>query len=334
VQISGGEPTLHPDFFAVLDAARRRPIRHLMINTNGVRIAQDPAFVERLASYAPRLEVYLQFDSLRDEALMDLRGARLARIRQQALEALERVGLSTTLVCVVKRGVNDGEVAEIVRHALEWRCVRGVTFQPVQDAGRNEGFDPAENRVLLSLGDRAYARGQYGDAGNLTEEALTLGAGKSITYRVFRNAVPLKDPGTGEVLAYEAQYVGKAEIVRPETRREIEEPVAGALPIDPAVPVLLIEGNYLLLDDPAWAGVRPLLDACWWVGVDDALRVARLVRRHEQFGRSAQAAREWVERSDEANARRIQASAHRADWVVRWPAGGSPPPDDGDGAGA
>jgi len=150
VQISGGEPTLHPDFFAVLDAAKRRPIRHLMINTNGVRIAQDPAFVEQLASYAPRLEVYLQFDSLRDEALMDLRGARLSRIRRQALDALERVGLSTTLVCVVKRGVNDGEVAEIVRHALEWRCVRGVTFQPVQDAGRNEGFDPAEHRVLLS----------------------------------------------------------------------------------------------------------------------------------------------------------------------------------------
>ncbi len=87
-----------------------------------------------------------------------------------------------------------------------------------------------ENRVLLSLGDRAYARGQYGDVGNLTEEALTLGAGKSITYRVFRNAVPLKDPGTGEVLAYEAQYVGKAEIVRPETRREIEEPASAKKP--------------------------------------------------------------------------------------------------------
>ena len=62
VQLSGGEPTLHPEFFAILDAARARPIRHVMINTNGVRIAQDRAFVERLATYAPRLEVYLQFD--------------------------------------------------------------------------------------------------------------------------------------------------------------------------------------------------------------------------------------------------------------------------------
>jgi uncharacterized radical SAM superfamily Fe-S cluster-containing enzyme len=150
VQLSGGEPTIHPEFFAILDAVKRRPVRHVMINTNGVRIAQDQEFVKRLASYAPRLEVYLQFDSLSDDALMDLRGAKLSRIRQQALEALEAVGLSTTLVAVVKRGVNDHEVADIVRHALEWSCVRGVTFQPVQDAGRNEHFDANENRVLLT----------------------------------------------------------------------------------------------------------------------------------------------------------------------------------------
>src|SRR5438552_2207937 len=150
VQLSGGEPTIHPDFFAILDAVKRRPIRHVMINTNGVRIAQDPAFVERLASYAPRLEVYLQFDSMNDDALVELRGAKLSRIRQQALEALERVGLSTTLVVVVKRGVNDCEIAGIIRHALTWKCVRGVTFQPVQDAGRNEHFDANSNRMLLT----------------------------------------------------------------------------------------------------------------------------------------------------------------------------------------
>jgi uncharacterized radical SAM superfamily Fe-S cluster-containing enzyme len=150
VQLSGGEPTLHPRFFEILDAVKRRPIRHVMINTNGIRIAQDEAFVERLATYAPRLEVYLQFDSLDDAATVNLRGARLGRIRQKALEALEQVGLSTTLVAVVKRGVNDHEIADIVRHALTWSCVRGVTFQPVQDAGRNEGFDGKANRMLLT----------------------------------------------------------------------------------------------------------------------------------------------------------------------------------------
>ena len=158
VQLSGGEPTLHPEFFAILDAVKRRPIRHVMINTNGLRIAQDPAFVARLAEYTPRLEVYLQFDSLNDEALLDLRGARLSRVRRQALEALEAAGIATTLVAVVKRGINDGEVAEIVREALRWACVRGVTFQPVQDAGRNEGFDAGANRVLLSQIRREVAK--------------------------------------------------------------------------------------------------------------------------------------------------------------------------------
>ena len=158
VQISGGEPTIHPDFFAILDAVKARPIRHVMINTNGVRIAQDPAFVARLARYAPALEVYLQFDSLDDDALMNLRGARLARVRQAALTALEAVGLSTTLVAVVKRGVNDHEIAAIVDHALTWSCVRGVTFQPVQDAGRNDGFDGKANRMLLSQIRREVAR--------------------------------------------------------------------------------------------------------------------------------------------------------------------------------
>lgn len=158
VQLSGGEPTIHPEFFAVMDAVKARPIRHLMINTNGVRIAQDAAFVARLATYKPGLEVYLQFDSLEDDALMDLRGARLSRIRQQALEALERAGISTTLVVAVKRGVNDGEVPAIITHALQWACVRGVTFQPVQDAGRNDGFDPAENRVILSQLRREVAK--------------------------------------------------------------------------------------------------------------------------------------------------------------------------------
>jgi hypothetical protein len=158
VQISGGEPTIHPQFFEILDAAKRRPIRHLMINTNGIRIAREPDFAARLATYMPRFEVYLQFDSLKREALMELRGADLRSVRQQALEALEKHNISTTLVVTLKKGVNDGEVADIVRHALEWRCVRGVTLQPIQDAGRNDGFDPQRHRVLLSEVRREVAK--------------------------------------------------------------------------------------------------------------------------------------------------------------------------------
>jgi len=150
VQISGGEPTLHPEFFAVLDAARRRPIRHLMVNTNGVRIAQEDGFAERLAEYMPEFEIYLQFDSLRREPLMQLRGANLRSIREKALARLNRLNISTTLVVTVERGVNDDELGSIVDFALQQKCVRGVTFQPVQQAGRLLGYDPAIHRLTLT----------------------------------------------------------------------------------------------------------------------------------------------------------------------------------------
>lgn len=150
VQLSGGEPTLHPQLFEILAAAKARPIRHLMLNTNGIRLAQEPGFAERLATYAPGFEVYLQFDSLRREPLLDLRGADLRRVREEALRALDAAGVSTTLVMTVKRGVNDDEIGEVIRHAQSWSCVRGVTLQPVQDAGRCEGYDAARHRLTVS----------------------------------------------------------------------------------------------------------------------------------------------------------------------------------------
>ena len=150
VQISGGEPTLHPDFFAILDAAKARPIKHLMVNTNGLRIAKEPDFVERLAGYMPGFELYLQFDSLRDEVHQQLRGAKLREIRLRALEALNKHGISTTLVVTVKKGLNDGELGEIIDFALKQPCVRGVTFQPIQNAGRAENYDPARDRLTLT----------------------------------------------------------------------------------------------------------------------------------------------------------------------------------------
>ena len=149
LQISGGEPTIHPEFFTILDEVKKRPIRHLMINTNGVRIAQESEFVARLADYKPALEIYLQFDSLDDSVLQNLRGANLAGIHQTALEQLEKHNISTTLVMTVKRGINDEQIGQVIQHALQWRCVRGVTLQPVQDAGRVEDFSQA-NRLTVS----------------------------------------------------------------------------------------------------------------------------------------------------------------------------------------
>lgn len=155
VQLSGGEPTLHPEFFKVLDLAKARPIKHLMVNTNGIRLAHDPAFAETLAGYAPGLEIYLQFDSFEEAALRELRGADLRSVRQQAIERLNALGLSTTLVVTLKKGLNDHEIGRIIDYALAQPCVRGVTFQPIQAAGRLEGFDPQRDRYTLSEVRRA-----------------------------------------------------------------------------------------------------------------------------------------------------------------------------------
>ena len=150
VQLSGGEPTVHPGFFEIIEMAKARPIRHLMVNTNGVRIAQEEEFVRRLAGYREDFEVYLQFDSFEREPLMQLRGADLRRIREDALEKLNRYNISTNLVVTLKKGLNDHEMGKTIDYAMQQPCVRGVTFQPIQDAGRADNFDPATGRLTLT----------------------------------------------------------------------------------------------------------------------------------------------------------------------------------------
>ena len=150
VQISGGEPTLHPQFFEILDYAKQLPIKHLMVNTNGIRIAKEPDFVRQLAGYMPDFEIYLQFDSFKKEVLQLMRGASLEDIRKQAIAHLNEVNLSTTLVVTLQKGLNEDEIGQVIDYALKQQCVRGVTFQPTQIAGRLENFDPQTDRITLT----------------------------------------------------------------------------------------------------------------------------------------------------------------------------------------
>ena len=132
-------------------------------------------------------------------------------------------------------------------------------------------------------------------------------------------------PDTFDAAGYAAllqrlRQQGEQEIVyAPDFRREIEEPVAGALPVFAHTPLVITEGNYLLLeDDPAWAPVARLLDEVWYLQVDADLRLERLTARHMQFGRTREQALSWIAQTDEPNARRIEASARRAHRRVHW----------------
>ncbi|MEG3957259.1 radical SAM protein [Microcoleus sp. herbarium2] len=155
VQLSGGEPTIHPEFFEVMDLVKSKPIKHLMINTNGIRIAKERNFCDRLSQYKPGIEIYLQFDSFEKSTLEELRGVDLREIREKAIAHLNEYNISTTLVVTLKKGLNDSEIGKIIEYALQQKCVRGVTFQPIQVAGRLEQFDPKTDRYTLTEVRRA-----------------------------------------------------------------------------------------------------------------------------------------------------------------------------------
>lgn len=150
VQISGGEPTIHPQFFEILDYAKTLPIKHIMLNTNGIAIANDIEFAEKLKTYSPDFEIYLQFDSFEKDVLQTMRGANLTSIREKAIKNLNEVNLSTTLVVTLQKGLNDHEMGKIIDYALKQKCIRGVTFQPTQIAGRLEHFDLEKDRITLT----------------------------------------------------------------------------------------------------------------------------------------------------------------------------------------
>jgi pantothenate kinase len=111
---------------------------------------------------------------------------------------------------------------------------------------------------------------------------------------------------------------GEETVYAPEFRRDIEEPVAGAIGVTATTRLVIVEGNYLLLPAEPWVRARRLLDEVWYVEVDEALRCSRLVARHQRHGRTAAEAQAWVEQTDEPNARRIAATRASADWIVRW----------------
>jgi pantothenate kinase len=107
-------------------------------------------------------------------------------------------------------------------------------------------------------------------------------------------------------------------VYAPEFRREIEEPIANAIPVFAQTPLVITEGNYLLLEHGHWAAIRGMVDEIWYVEIDQAVRHERLVKRHMRYGRSLVEAQEWVAGTDEPNAVRIEAGKARADLLFNW----------------
>ncbi|WP_433436259.1 radical SAM protein [Nonomuraea sp. CA-141351] len=146
LMLSGGEPTLHPELKTLLTELEARPITRILINTNGVLIARDDSLLDLLTGHRERVEVYLQYDGPSAEASKHHRGGDLTRVKAQAISALSEREIFTTLVMTAALGVNDGEIGEVVRLALDTPYVGGVSIQPQFASGRSGAVDPT-NRL-------------------------------------------------------------------------------------------------------------------------------------------------------------------------------------------
>jgi tetraether lipid synthase len=142
LMFSGGEPTIHPQILEFIALAHHKGVRTVTVNTNGIRLAHDRRFVQRLAEMEHRPFIYLQFDGLDEQTHRQIRGRDLRRAKEQALAHCEEFGLNVTLVAAVEQDVNDHELGAIIRYGIAHPAVRAVTFQPVTHAGRHLEFDP------------------------------------------------------------------------------------------------------------------------------------------------------------------------------------------------
>lgn len=208
-------------------------------------------------------------------------------------------------------------MARARRHAGGRRRLLGVCGPP------GAGKSTLARAVAAALGDRAVVVPM--DGFHLAQAEL---------HRLGR-ADRKGAPDTFDAAGYAASLHRLREnaepvIYAPEFHRELEEPVAGAIPVGRSVPLVVTEGNYLLLDQGPWDRIRPLLDEVWYLDPAEDARLAALIRRHERYGRSPAEARRFALGSDQRNADLIATGRDRADLVLSgWPPG--PPTESGHG---
>jgi pantothenate kinase len=201
--------------------------------------------------------------------------------------------------------ITTGEAIERARELASRgrRTLLGITGPP------GGGKSTLAQAVADELSDRACLVGM--DGFHLAQaELVRLGR------RDRMGALDTFD-GAGYVALLRRLRAADEVVYAPEFRREIEEPINGAVAVPPDVPLVITEGNYLLVDEGPWAEVRELLDEAWYVVQDEETRLRLLIDRHVEFGKEPDFAREWVMRSDQRNAELVEATRERADALVR-----------------
>jgi hypothetical protein len=144
--ISGGEPTTHPEFKEIVKYATESLFNRVIVISNGINIAKDEN-ISVFLSEITNVEVYLQFDSINPETLKLIRGFDRSKVRLKAIENLNKHNVAMTLVSIIKKGVNDNEIAESISFAQKFHNIKGITFQPIRRIGRHSEFKIVNYKV-------------------------------------------------------------------------------------------------------------------------------------------------------------------------------------------
>jgi len=158
IQVSGGEPSIHPQIIEILKELKKLPIDYLMLNTNGLRFAEDKIFADAISDIAMDggFEVYLQFDGMSDKVYKHFRGRKLLGKKLQVIEILQERKIPATLVMTVDKGVNDNEIADVIKFALNNPIIRGVNIQPICFSGRVSDINRLDRPTLSGIVDYIY----------------------------------------------------------------------------------------------------------------------------------------------------------------------------------
>jgi uncharacterized radical SAM superfamily Fe-S cluster-containing enzyme len=152
LQISGGEPLLHPELLQFIDFCKTLPIKFVTINTNGLELVHNDSLAAELARRKSKLEINFQIDGLDAAANLALRGEDLVERKRAALAKIAALGIPCTLVCTVTRGINENQVGDLVRFGLAMPLCRGITFQTATHCGRFEpDFDPLDRVTMADV---------------------------------------------------------------------------------------------------------------------------------------------------------------------------------------
>ncbi|HEX2771154.1 MAG TPA: nucleoside/nucleotide kinase family protein [Micromonosporaceae bacterium] len=198
----------------------------------------------------------------------------------------------------------DDLVARAVALAAGPRRILGITGPP------GAGKSSLAARLVVALADRAVLVPM--DGFHLAEREL-----HRLGRHARKGAIDTFDADGFVALIRRMQRPGGATVYAPEFRRELEEAVAGAIAVTADVPLVVTEGNYLLVPDGPWAELRELLDEVWYLDLDERVRLKRLADRHVAFGRGPAEAAARARGTDQANAELIATTADRADAVIR-----------------